>query len=131
VWPVLGSDCRGRREGDGKLEKSLGVGGEGGAGKFLEEFEGGGVDGMSGVAQYVPYVVVYTVRRTGTVQYSTNYSTVQYSTEYVHGMQVLHVTCYLSVSVEPSTKFTCHMTINFPSQLYRRHTTKRVVVVCK
>jgi hypothetical protein len=29
-------------EGDGKLEKSLGVGGEGGAGEFLEEFESGG-----------------------------------------------------------------------------------------
>jgi hypothetical protein len=32
-------------KGDGKLEESLGVGGEGGAGEFLEDFESGGVKG--------------------------------------------------------------------------------------
>jgi hypothetical protein len=30
---------------DGKLEEALGVGGEGGAGEFFEEFEGGVVEG--------------------------------------------------------------------------------------
>jgi hypothetical protein len=51
----VGNDKGGRRghcggaiakatEGDGNLEESLGVGGEGGAGEFLEELEGGGVE---------------------------------------------------------------------------------------